>query len=329
MSQVDQARTKEIILTTDQMSFFVYNLFAHDISHDGHPSGLGGDRFPSAISRSSGIAQGLMNSGGGKQQGGIITRSQQLRQQQQQQQYQEQQYQQQLLEQQLSKNNETFILSVYEDLFNKKKIFYSSEIPRNNPTYEDYAYIVVNTRLVIHEFQHGMIYTENFIIDNEIINPYDCVISSEKISGIGNAIYIDIPKKSLRIIFYVENPYVIIIKGLNKKDTSYILPNKSNFITSVQKSINYPGGFDFETIIKYSKLETYNKLYDGYIDLFPSFVSNRIGPIETGNLMITILLLFSLIFKKYNDNIINQSQVMQLIQPLVPHFEYAFQGFKQ
>jgi hypothetical protein len=31
--------SQEVVLTTNQMAFFIYNLIGHDISHDGHPSG--------------------------------------------------------------------------------------------------------------------------------------------------------------------------------------------------------------------------------------------------------------------------------------------------
>ena len=44
-------RPKIILLNTNEMAFFVYNLFSHDISHDGHPANLGDDRFQKAIRR--------------------------------------------------------------------------------------------------------------------------------------------------------------------------------------------------------------------------------------------------------------------------------------
>jgi len=58
--------SKQVILNTNQMAFFIYNLFGHDITHDGHPSGLGEGRFSSAIRSLSDTAKGVMNRKGGK-----------------------------------------------------------------------------------------------------------------------------------------------------------------------------------------------------------------------------------------------------------------------
>ena len=51
--QADDKRPKIILLNTNEMAFFTYNLFSHDISHDGHPANLGDDRFQKAIQQDS------------------------------------------------------------------------------------------------------------------------------------------------------------------------------------------------------------------------------------------------------------------------------------
>lgn len=200
--------SKEIILTTNQMAFFIYNLFGHDITHDGHPSGLGEGRFSKSIaSLKSDIAKGVMSSKhGGKNilTGGTLFTK-----------HLEDEYFKGIGGM-LSRN--TLIQSIGVNLIDNKMLFVSNNIPRevssisSENIWQNLSMIIIDVQTIIKNFNRGnpyevdVTYPGYIYFDNDIISPYDTIISYQSnMAGLGPAFIVSLPTKNCNIIFSRDN----------------------------------------------------------------------------------------------------------------------------
>jgi len=271
--------SQEVVLTTNQMAFFIYNLIGHDISHDGHPSGLGEGRFSKAIiSTKNPVARGFMStSHGGMLKGGSPTLD---------------------LETAYFSSirgmtsRDSLISSIGFELIGKKMLYVTSNIPRNaNITdenrWQNLSIIIIDIQTIISQFNRGKYYEMNPIypgfvyFNDEVISPYDIVVNktTSGTGGLGAMYTVSIPSNNIQITFYESSPQNITIAFGTTPPTliGYLQADVSNF-----KSIIDHLGEEFV----YTSFSDYMKntsLLDieglGYY--FQEYVLKKTGPDQT------------------------------------------------
>lgn len=188
--------SKTIVFDTRQMAFFIYNLFAHDITHDGHPQSLGEERFSKAILKSSDGAKVLM----GRKGGGI--------------------QEQEDISENINYFNEigglgsvnTINQSISQYLVPEKRLF-ACNLPRTeNFDYEkvrnEMSFLIISIERIIDyatAWQQGRdpLYPGFIYINDKVIQPFDLVITFQRmVGGLGNMCYIN--HEEFQIHFQVE-----------------------------------------------------------------------------------------------------------------------------
>jgi hypothetical protein len=271
--------SQEVVLTTNQMAFFIYNLIGHDISHDGHPSGLGEGRFSKAIiSTKNPVARGFMStSHGGMLKGGSSTLD---------------------LETAYFSSirgmdsRNSLISSIGFELIGKKMLYVTSNIPRNaNITdenrWQNLSIIIIDIQTIIRQFNRGNYYEMNSMypgfvyFNDEVISPYDIVVNktSSGTGGLGAMYTVSIPSNNIQITFYESSPQNITIGFATTPPTliGYLQADGTNF-----KSIIDHLGEEFV----YTSFSDYMKntsLLDieglGYY--FQEYILKKTGPDQT------------------------------------------------
>jgi hypothetical protein len=261
--------SKQVVLNTNQMAFFIYNLFGHDITHDGHPSGLGEGRFSSAIRTISDTAKGVMNtkvaqSGGEPQEELAYFQS---------------------IGEMTSRN--TIIHSIGNELIEARKLF-AANIPRNSNTekvWQDISFIIININRIIENFNEGNYFQKDesypgFVyFNNEVINPYDIVVSRNKApGGLGGYQYIvSFPNKNFEVIITDSSIDSIQIR-YETENIGYTGVTSNNF----QQIINaLTDEFFYVSFNDYMKNDAYMSL-EGVNSFFDSYVLKKTSPTQNG-----------------------------------------------
>jgi hypothetical protein len=279
--------SKEIVLTTNQMAFFIYNLFGHDITHDGHPSTLGTPRFASAILKVGDEGKEIMNRKGGKnnQSGGSKE-------------YEDQYFKD--IGQMMSRD--VLLYSVGTDLIKTGKL-YAISIKRdpnmnNEQQWQNMTFIIIDVKRIIDNYNKGQYYIVDPIYpgfvfyDDEIIHPYDIVVSY-KSSRIGGSSYtLSFPGKNFDIIVPVDDTNTILINTIfinyENQTGSYDKVSLDLF----KKIVPILGDeFLYNIFGDYIEQSTFDKLQD-YSALFSSYILKKYSPEENSRLFFSTMVSF-------------------------------------
>jgi len=287
--------SKQVILNTNQMAFFIYNLFGHDITHDGHPSGLGEGRFSSAIRSLSDTAKGVMNRKGGKKKqiGGNPQ--------------DEIQYYQSIGEM-TSRNS--LLYSVGNELITNGML-YAANIPRNSTNekvWQDITFIIIDVKTIIDNFNNGKYYDKDVLypgfvyFNDEVISPYDIVVSSTRApGGLGGKQYkVSFPGKNFEVLI-TDTSIDSIILNYESQTISYLKVNNENF----QGIINaLSDEFFYTSFSDYMKTTSYIDI-DGLYLYFVSYILKKTGPTQNAQNFFTSIIQFT-----QSQNIANFTQLV-------------------
>lgn len=293
--------SKEIILNKNQMAFYIYNLFGHDIAHDGHPAGLGEGRFAKAIKRSSEGPRSFMSSSN-KGGGPFMSRPrdpQELPDDDITIDKNEEQLFFESIGEMTSRN--TLISSIGEVLIPDGKL-YSANIPRDSVTdskqWQDINLIIINIPSIIANFSNNNNTTElypGFIYFNgEIFNPYDAVLYSQPSPNGLNGIQIMVSLENF-VITIPNHDFIYIQEKNNPNYITYHQVNNNNF----QSMIDHLGvDFFYSSFNNYMKTTSFLKLKTAPDVYFVYYILKKTGPNEASRNFYDIL------FQLYNDIVI-------------------------
>jgi hypothetical protein len=297
--------SKEIVLNKNQMAFYIYNLFGHDIAHDGHPAGLGEGRFAKAIKRSSEGPRSFMsssnrgggpfmskprdtpddgddNDGDGEDGKMNVDKTE------------EQLYFENIGE--MTSRN-TLITSIGEVLIPAGKL-YSANIPRESAAdakeWQDINLIIINIPSIIANFSNNNnteLYPGFIYFNGEIFNPYDAVLYSQPSSDGLNSIQIIVSLENF--VITIPNSDFIYIQEKNSPNyITYHQVNNNNF----QSMIDHLGvDFFYSSFNNYMKTTSFLKLQTAPDVYFVYYILKKTGPNKASQDFYNIL------FQLYND----------------------------
>jgi hypothetical protein len=320
--------SKEIVLNKNQMAFYIYNLFGHDIAHDGHPAGLGEGRFAKAIKRSSEGPRNFMsssNKGGGPfmskardpdemlhhddrpddddDDGDDIDHGEMRIDKNEEQLYFES------IGEMTSRN--TLITSIGEVLIPAGKL-YSANIPRDSATdskqWQDINLIIINVPGIIANFSNNNnnkeLYPGFIYFNGEIFNPYDAVLYSQPSPDGLNSIQIMVSLENF-VITIPNSDFIYIQEKNSPTYITYHQVNNNNF----QLMIDHLGvEFFYSSFNNYMKTTTFLKLQTAPDVYFVYYVLKKTGPNKVSQNFYNIL------FQLYNDILIfkNKSSLVSV-----------------
>jgi len=312
------------------MAFYIYNLFGHDIAHDGHPAGLGEGRFAKAIKRSSERNRTMMstsNMGGGpgmsrlRQQREVVpeqtttdiemTETNTTR-------NQEELYFESIGE---MMSRDTLIKSIGEvliPLFDPEKdpidpsILYSANNPRNSASdskqWQDINLIIINVPGIIANFSNNnnnkKLYPGFIYFNGEIFNPYDAVLYSQPSPDRLNSIEIIVSLENF-LIRIPDSDYIYIQEKNSPTPITYRQIKRDGF----QLMIDHLGvEFFYSSFNNYMKTTSFLKLQTAPDVYFVYYVLKKTGPNKVSQNFYNIL------FQLYNDILIfkNKSSLVSV-----------------
>jgi len=314
--------SKTIVFDTKQMAFFIYNLFAHDITHDGHPQSLGEERFSKAILKSSDKAKVLM----GRKGGGI----------------QEQE--------DINENIDYFkkigslssinIInqSISEYLIPQKRLFVCYLPRTENFDYEkvrnEMSFLIISVDRIINyanAWQQGKdpFYPGFIYINDKVIKPFDVVITFQRMLGLGNMC--SIKHVDFEILFQVElagTPDLSLLVTYNFQDaesvsTPYFSVNRDNYNNVIS---SFDPDFFNENFANYMKNTSLIEINGLENTLFPSYITKRndVNDLQQFRNVSTVFLQLD-DFIKNNDE---RGFMNHLAEVVLPVFETYYTHFK-
>jgi hypothetical protein len=272
----DSTRPKIILLNTNEMAFFCYNLFSHDISHDAHPSGLGTKRFNDAIlladeSQSDAMSESSLYSGGGKinQQGGYTS----------------------ITQREITQSINSIIGSVSSELIQNRMLFAleTSRMRRGMDTlkkWENKTFIIIDINDIITNYHNGdehSMYPGYIYFKNKTINPYDIDVTRKGKANSQEPNYtIKFDTDTITFSFRRASP---IINNILVNGETYV--RMSNIREASTENFNEAltvlgDKFFYEIFTDYMENKSSSKI-EGYGSLFPNYYEKKIVPGEGYN----------------------------------------------
>lgn len=259
-------RPNIILLNTNEMAFFCYNLFSHDISHDAHPSGLGTKRFNDAIlladeSQSNVMSESSLYSGGGKinQRGGYTSIS----------------------SGEIDDSINSIINSIGSELM-ENNMLYALQTNRNMDSFkqwENQKFIIININDIIENYHYGdehSMYPGYIYFNNKTINPYDINVErTGTAKGFEPSFKIEFDSVEITFSFRRVDP---IINNIYINGETYIKMTKKGGrdTQSFNTALTALGAkFFYGIFTDYMENKSSSKI-EGYGSLFPNYYEKRI-----------------------------------------------------
>jgi hypothetical protein len=280
------SKPTEILLTTNDMVFFLYDLFGHDIAHDAHPQNLGSTRFPETFanivgsetvkkvsqplttSSSSPPSKGGYKGGGDKEDKEKEEKEKEIA---------------EIAENMLVDNlnfleNETnkpiidtgkkdIIFSVGKDLISKNMLFVKNKRSRSeNKFWQDQTFIIIDVERIIRDFNskaNSILYPGNIYYDGKIIPPSDITVNKiSSTGGLGAGASFDVIWDNYKLIFKEGNRGQLVFEGDEAGDIKFelVCPKDSQDICDTFKTIYKELGdtFFYGSFTDYMRNETYD-----------------------------------------------------------------------
>jgi hypothetical protein len=317
-----------VVLKKNQMAFFIYNLFGHDIAHDGHPSGLGEARFANVIQRSLSVtSNSVMNQngrgsksqiGGSKSQMGGSRESRE----------DETKYFNEIGQ---MSSRDTILYSVARNLIENGKL-YVSKISRtdnsrtDNPEkkWQDNSIIIIDIQSII-DNKRGM--TSAIVyVNNEVIYPYEIIIHVEitGLGGIGKKYTLEFRGKVYSIQFIISNTGLLksIMLTLQNEIVVYDQITLDKF-NSVREFLS--DEFYYDTFSDYMKTTSLLKI-EGPSLYFSDFFLKFTSPVEKVAKFFKSIIEFYNFIKQLHDNrpnffTSNHEKIKSLIEARITNFQ--------
>ena len=329
-------RPKVILLNTNEMAFFTYNLFSHDISHDAHPSGLGTKRFNDAILAADEDKVDSMSSeflfdsttpdpliipGGGVQRGGIGYNL--------------------ISSKEINDSINSIIGSVSNELINNQMLF-ALETKRTTKyidifkKWEKQTFIIIDLKRIVKKFRkQDSTYPGYIYCNNTVIMPYNITVRKTASSTISVEWTTNFQKFNIRFNTK-ENTNIIFTQEIEGKEvtTKYVRMSKireagtENFNAAIKV---LGDKFFYGIFTDYMENKSANKI-DGLNSLFPFYVQYKIQdgviPIVANNFFVNLniknyklyynyyLSLYKIFVKELSDDEVSNEKKIVIISNL-------------
>ena len=326
----------EILLTTNDMVFFLYDLFGHDIAHDAHPQNLGSTRFPETFANIVGsetvkkVSKSLTSSSGGGYKGGgdkedkeekkIAEKEEEI--------VEDMLDDLQFLENDKNKpiidtGKKDIIFSVGQELISKNMLFTrQNRLRSEDKNFQNQTFIIIDVERIIAGYKdkdNSILYPGNIYYDGKIIPPSDItVVRFKTTGGLGEGVDFRVTWDNYELNFKERITGQLLFKGDEDITFELVCPENSKNICERFEGIYKELGdtFFYGSFTDYMRNETYD-VTEGDGNSFvqyilssknPNYVNNSdsiknfLSKIDNNNIQaIPVEELYNVFLPRYND----------------------------